>query len=80
LPAGPADGVVPFLIDWGTTAHPSSGPLPVLPLLSLAAEHPDPGRVRDRLAALDVDLPVRTGAEARLVVQLRGADGEVVLT
>ena len=57
--ADPADGLVPFLIDGGTTAHPTTAALPTMPLHSLQAEHPDPGRIRLRLAALDVDLPVR---------------------
>src|SRR5262249_24399132 len=36
------DGLVPFLIDWGTTAHPSTANMPTLRLVSMAAEHPEP--------------------------------------
>ena len=71
FPTDPADALVPFLIDWGTSAHPSAN-LPTLPLQSLEAEHPDPDLIRMRLAALDIDLPVRTGPEPRLVVTLQG--------
>jgi hypothetical protein len=35
-----ADGLVPFLIDWGSTAHPTSGAMPTLPLSSFAGEAP----------------------------------------
>ncbi|MCF2435181.1 VOC family protein, partial [Streptomyces thinghirensis] len=38
-------GLVPFLIDWGTTPHPSAG-LPVTPLLALTATAPDPAGIR----------------------------------
>ncbi|MEU4657957.1 VOC family protein [Streptomyces sp. NPDC023723] len=53
-------GLVPFLIDWGDTAHPSAG-LPVTPLLSLSATAPDPDEIRPLLAALDTGLPLGTG-------------------
>lgn len=78
--SGPGDGVVPFLIDWGATPHPTAGALPTLPLRSLSAEHPDPAGVRARLAALDVDLPVRPAAEPRLLVTLERPDGPIVLS
>jgi hypothetical protein len=79
LPADPAAGLVPFLIDWGATAHPTSAALPTLALHSFAAEHPDPDGLRTKLAALDVDLPVRVGPEPRLLVTLHGPDGLITL-
>jgi len=80
LPPDPADGLVPFLIDWGTTTHPTTAVLPTLSLRSFEAEHPDPNRIRTRLAALDVDLPVRPGPQPRLLVRLNGANGLIVLS
>jgi hypothetical protein len=80
FPTDPADGLVPFLIDWGTTAHPTTSALPTLPLQSLRAEHPDPAGVRTMLAALGIDLPVRSGPQPRLEVTLHGPDGPVVLS
>jgi hypothetical protein len=77
LPDNPADALVPFLIDWGVTAHPTTAALPTLSLHSFAAEHPDPDRIRTRLAALDVDLPVRRGPRPRLLVTLQGPNGLV---
>jgi hypothetical protein len=59
-------GLVPFLIDWGASAHPASG-LPVAPLRSLAASAPDPGPVRPLLAALGVELPLTAGPAALAV-------------
>lgn len=55
------DGVVPFLIDWGTTPHPTSRGLPEAPLLDLRATHPRPDLVREALAALGAALDVRAG-------------------
>jgi hypothetical protein len=72
-------GIVPFLIDWGTTAHPTSGALPEVPLRSIEAEHPTPDRVRQQLGALDLDLPVRPGDRPRLLVTLQTADGPITL-
>lgn len=77
----PADGgLVPFLIDWGTTAHPTTGAMPTLPLVSLAGEHPEPAGVQARLSALDVDLAVRPGPRPRLLVTLECPTGSLVLS
>lgn len=73
-------GPVPFLIDWGTSTHPTSGALPVLPMVELRAEHPDPGRIRARLAALDLDVPVLPGPAARLVLTLGDPGNPVELS
>ncbi|MBD0424757.1 VOC family protein [Streptomyces sp. TRM S81-3] len=53
-------GLVPFLIDWGATPHPSAD-LPVTPLLALTASAPDPSAVRPVLAALGTALPLTAG-------------------
>jgi Glyoxalase-like domain len=66
----PYDTVVPFLIDWGRTPHPARH-LPVVPLTSFAAAHPEPDGVRRRLAALGVELEVRQG-EAGLTAVVGG--------
>src|SRR5690554_5535022 len=47
----PNHAVVPFLIEWGETPHPSSRDLPQLRLDSFAAEHPDPAVLRETLDA-----------------------------
>jgi hypothetical protein len=76
--AVPADGLVPFLIDWGSTAHPTSGPMPTLPLSSFAGEHPQPDGVRAILTALDIELAVEPSDQPRLRVTLRCPSGPVV--
>ncbi|MGC0328835.1 hypothetical protein RKD23_001825 [Streptomyces sp. SAI-170] len=54
-------GLVPFLIDWGSSPHPTEAGLPVTPLLALSATAPDPEELRPVLAALDVELPLNQG-------------------
>ncbi|MET9385119.1 VOC family protein [Streptomyces sp. NPDC002928] len=54
-------GLVPFLIDWGASAHPSASGLPVTPLLALSATAPDPDEIRPLLTALGTDLALTEG-------------------
>ncbi|MEU5881362.1 VOC family protein [Spirillospora sp. NPDC047279] len=74
----PRTGVLPFLIDWGETAHPA-GALPVVPLRSFEAVHPDPAAVRGDLAALGAELTVRQGPGPALIARLDGPEGPVTL-
>jgi hypothetical protein len=67
----PRAGLLPFLIDWGATTHPA-GSLPVLPLRSFEAVHPDPETVRAGLAALGTELTVRPGERPTLIARLDG--------
>lgn len=74
----PVAGVLPFLIDWGTTPHPT-GSLPGgLELHSLTASHPDSAKVHRGLEALGEQLDVGQG-EPGLRAVVRTPDGEVVL-
>ncbi|MCL8014389.1 VOC family protein [Streptomyces sp. AS02] len=54
-------GLVPFLIDWGTSLHPTASGLPTTPLLSLSATAPDPDEIRPLLTALGTNLDLTTG-------------------
>lgn len=54
-------GLVPFLIDWGTTVHPTDSGLPVVPLLRVTATAPDPHALRPLLATLGTDLDLAEG-------------------
>ncbi|MBI5947287.1 MAG: VOC family protein [Chloroflexi bacterium] len=76
-PAG--DGLVPFLIDWGTTPHPSANCAPGCRLLRLEAEHPDPEAVLKMLAALGEQLEVREGPSPALIATIQSPRGEVTL-
>jgi hypothetical protein len=54
-------GLVPFLIDWGASVHPTASGLPVTPLLELSASAPDPDQIRPLLSAVDVELALAQG-------------------
>lgn len=58
LPRPDAGGVVPFLIDWGDTANPSSTAPAGLALIELTVRHPDPGALRPAFDALGLDADV----------------------
>ncbi len=73
------DGLVPFLIDWGSTPHPSITAPQGCTLLSLRGEHPQPELIRPLLQSLEVDLDVAWGLAAVLIATLMTPKGEVQL-
>ena len=72
-------GPVPFLIDWGSTAHPAERDLPVVPLVSFTAFHPEPDAVRSRVDLLGAHLDVREAGRPSLTAVLLGIGGPVTL-
>ncbi|MEC3980626.1 VOC family protein [Amycolatopsis sp. H20-H5] len=75
---GGLDGLAPFLIDWGTTAHPASRDLPLIPLLMVSGVHPDPRAVHAVTAALGLELLVRKDSRPGLVAVLQNRAGKQV--
>ncbi len=73
------NGLLPFVIDWGDTAHPSSGELPQARLIDFRATHPDPAEVERTLAVLGADLIVDTGRDMTLHAVLETPRGERTL-
>ncbi|MDQ4115754.1 MAG: VOC family protein [Actinomycetota bacterium] len=77
FPPDDLGGVLPFLIDWGATAHPS-GSLPGGSTLDeLVLEHPEPERVRAVLAAVGGAEPVTVRAAGAPALTAR-IDGVVL--
>lgn len=74
-----AGGVVPFLIDWGATAHPSATSAQGATLRSLRITHPDPERIRAVFDALELDLAVDTGPQPGLHALIEGPAGTLTL-
>jgi hypothetical protein len=54
-------GLVPFLIDWSSSPHPTVSGLPVAPLLELTATAPVPDEIRPLLSAVGAELPLAEG-------------------
>ncbi len=73
-------GLVPFLIDWGSSPHPSEDSVSGVELMSLTGVHPSPDRVAAKLAALGEKLDLTEGPTPGLRAVLRGPAGEVELT
>ena len=74
-----AEGLVPFLIDWGNSPHPSNTSEAICSLEEFRAEHPDPGAVQSMLDSLGVSLDVVHGPKARLRGTLVGPNGSIEL-
>ena len=74
-----ADGLVPFLIDWGSSPHPSGTSESLCSIEGFAAEHPDPESVQTMLGALGASLDIESGAAPRLRGTLVGPSGSITL-
>ena len=74
-----ADGVIPFLIDWGTSVHPATAAPRGATLVELKAEHPEPERIRRMLEALALNLSVDAAPRPSLTATIRGPNGIVVI-
>jgi hypothetical protein len=80
FPTDTGDGLVPFLIDWGSTPRPADTAPGGLALVDLVLAHPDPGRVVRALAALGLRQPaVGTSERPSLRASLRGPGGVLEL-
>lgn len=77
--AGEMDPVLPFLIDWGDTPHPSDGAVPGCTLLEVSVEHPEPDRIRTVLRALGAEVTVRQAPLPALVATLETPAGRILL-
>jgi hypothetical protein len=71
--------LLPSLIDWGRSPHPSQTAPSGIRLVDLRAEHPDPATVRWRLAALGAEVTVDEGREPALIGVLDTPRGRVTL-
>ena len=74
-----AEGVVPFVIDWGATPHPARTATSGATLVGLGAEHPDPGPAQAALKQLGLELRVQRGARAALIATIDSPRGRVEL-
>jgi hypothetical protein len=75
--AFPMGGVLPFLISWGNTPHPSTALPEAGSLQELRIAHPEPVRVRQALAKLGMAIPVTHAPQAGLTALIRTPGGLV---
>jgi hypothetical protein len=74
-----ADGLVPFFIDWGSSAHPALTAATGATLTQLRAEHPDALRVQKMLDALGLDLRVSQTSAPAMIATIDSPRGRVEL-
>ena len=74
-----ADGLVPFVIDWGTSPHPALTAARGATLVQLRAEHPDAPRVRTMLEALGLDLQVSQASASAIIATIDSPKGRIEL-
>lgn len=74
-----ADGLVPFFIDWGTSAHPSQHAPTGLSLVSLRVKYPKPAKLKRSYRVLGVDVTVRRGKTPGITAMLDTPNGLVRL-
>jgi hypothetical protein len=76
----PAGGVVPFVIDWGSTPHPSTTLPNECQLLELIVGHPDPVAIRPVLDAIVSGISIVAAPEPGVSARLRTPNGEIDLS
>ena len=74
-----AEGVVPFLIDWGTMPHPALVAPKGATLTALRIEHPDAERVSGMLHAIGCELPVGAARSPAIIAEIDCPRGQVTL-
>ena len=73
----PMNGVVPFLINWGETTHPSLVVPEAGRLTALTLRHPEPDRVRRLLEGLRIAVEVQAGEVAEVEAAIETSGGRV---
>jgi hypothetical protein len=73
------EGLVPFLIEWGTTPHPSTDLQHGCTLASLRGEHPRPEAIRPLLRAIGAELALSAGPAPALFATLDTPRGRIQL-
>ena len=73
-------GLAPLLIRWDEgVRHPSESAAKGLQLVSMHGQHPSPGRIEALIDGLGLDLEIRRGPQAGLMVRVATPGGEVPL-
>ena len=74
----PDGGVIPFVIDWGTTPHPSTDLPNQCKMLELVVSHPAADRLRPALETSDVSIVA--APEPGIRARLQTPNGEINLS
>lgn len=78
-PSPDLGGVMPFMIDWGTTQHPAADLGPRLDVASLSFSHPDPAPIAAAIVGVTSEAVRIDVGPPSLSVTLVGPSGELKL-
>lgn len=73
------NGVLPFLMDWGESPHPSASLDAGCTLVALRGYHPRADEARAVAAALGLPITIERGPEPRLEAEIRTLSGVVTI-
>lgn len=73
------DGLIPFLIDWGTSPHPAHTATPGCQLTSLKIQHPDSEEINGIYSALNLNQTVTQADIPKIVATLVTPSGNVTI-
>ena len=73
------DGLIPFFIDWGNSAHPELDLEKGCELISLEGIHPEPDRIQKVNDLLKVSIPIHYGANPQLIARINTPKGLIEL-
>lgn len=73
----PAVEVVPFLLDWQESTHPSATLPDVCKFIGVKLEHPDHSAIRKAVNPLDIDVLINPADKQRIIVTLDTSKGVV---
>jgi hypothetical protein len=71
---------IPFVIDWGTSPHPSESVPTGCQLRSFAVLHPAADQLARLYGALDIPVPVKRAAYPGFIAELATPNGDVVFS
>ena len=72
-------GLIPFLIDWGSSQHPADSAVTGPRLVQLRLEHPEPETIRKQLSSLRLEVAIEQASSPALVAVFESAKGLIEL-
>ncbi len=72
-------GLVPFVIEWGDTAHPATVTPTGCQLVSMSVTHPNPDRFRKLYNTIGINVEVAAGNDISLEAVLDTPNGQITL-
>lgn len=76
----PAIELVPFLLDWQDSIHPSASLSDSCKLEAIRLEHPNLEIAKKAISALDLDLQIKTSDQARIIISLDTPKGLIEIS